>query len=165
MVSESAIALAPLLPGRSVADLTALCSVKAQSVQPVEAVPLHPLLTQLSADYALGVMTNDAEQAARDQLARCGITALFRAIIGFDSGHGAKPDAAPLLAFARLIDTAPADIVMVGDSSHDLHAAKAAGCIPLGVLTGPAGADDLRAAGAEAVLDNIGQLPFFLAHR
>ena len=48
-----------------------------------------------------------------------------------------------LLAFADAVGIAPARIVMVGDSTHDLHAGRAAGMQTVGVLTGLAGAETL----------------------
>ncbi|RED12303.1 HAD family hydrolase [Pontivivens insulae] len=162
---DAARVIAPLLKTYTVATLTEALSRAAETVEPVEAVPLRPLLEQLAQDHKLGVMTNDAERAAHDQLSRCGVTEYFDAIIGFDSGYGAKPDPDPLLAFAAMAGLAPGDIAMIGDSSHDLHAARAAGFVPVGVLTGPATEDDLYAAGAAAVLSDIGALPEYLAAR
>lgn len=159
---DSALRLAPHLPDWDYDALLAHCTQAARSVQPVQATPLAPLLATLGRTHILGVMTNDAEQAARDQLHRCGVVAHFAQVIGFDSGHGAKPDPGPLLAFAAHVSLAPAEILMVGDSTHDLDAARAAGCVPLGVLTGPATRDTLRAAGAVDVLDDISQLPDYL---
>jgi phosphoglycolate phosphatase len=58
----------------------------------------------------------------------------------------------------------PADVVMVGDSLHDLMAARAAGMHAVGVLTGLAEAAIL-APFADAVLPDIGALPEWLAER
>ncbi len=114
------------------------------------------------AGYALGIATNDAEEPARANLAQVGIEGMFDFISGYDSGYGSKPEPGPLLAFAKALNLAPAEVAMVGDSTHDLFAAKAAGMARVAVLTGPATADEL-APYADVVLPDIGALPDWLS--
>lgn len=134
-------------------------------VHQVPVTPLAPLLSDLrGSGYRLGVATNDGEAPARAHLARAGIETAFDFIAGYDSGHGAKPAPEMLLAFARMCGLAPNQVLMIGDSTHDLHAAAAAGMPALGVLTGYAGYDDL-APHAEAVLPTIADLPAWLSRR
>jgi phosphoglycolate phosphatase len=131
----------------------------------VPAVPLAPLLKVLSdRGLRLGVATNDAEAPARAHLKVAGITDHFEFVAGYDTGHGAKPDAGMCLAFADHLGIAPQDCVMVGDSLHDLHAGRAAGMISVAVLTGIADAATL-APYAEVVLNDIGDLPEWLDAR
>lgn len=126
------------------------------------AVPLIPLLEGFRArGLALGVATNDSETPARLHLASVGITELFDFISGYDSGHGAKPAPGPLLAFATAVDLPPEQIVMVGDSTHDLHAGRAAGMRTIAVLTGTATADTLAPL-ADVVLCDVGEIPAWL---
>jgi phosphoglycolate phosphatase len=87
--------------------------------------------------YPLGIMTNDAEANTRAQLRRLDIDGLVMFVAGYDSGFGAKPDAAPVLAFAAAAGVAPGQVAVIGDSPHDLIAARAAGAIAVGVLSGP----------------------------
>ena len=160
--AEAAALLVPHLPGHDHASLSVLLRAAASRIDPVPAVPLAPLLGRLrGARLALGVMTNDSERAARAQLARAGIDAAFDFVAGYDSGHGAKPDAAPLLAFADAMALAPAECAMVGDSTHDLTAARAAGMTAIGVLTGPADRAALAPL-ADVVLPDISHLPRWL---
>jgi phosphoglycolate phosphatase len=93
--------------------------------------------------YRLGVMTNDAEANTRAQLRRLGISDLIEFVAGYDSGFGQKPDAAPVLAFAASSGVVPSEVAVVGDSPHDLIAARAAGAVAVGVLSGPNGAEIL----------------------
>lgn len=154
---DVAHALAPVL-GRDPHTLLPLINVEAAKVEVVSPVPLRPLLAGLRASgLALGVATNDAEAPARAHLGQAGIVDLFDFIAGADSGFMPKPDPAMCLGFAQAIGRDPARIAMIGDSLHDLHAARAAGMIPIGVLTGPA--DRARLAPhAAIVLDHIGAL-------
>ncbi|MEL6211117.1 MAG: HAD hydrolase-like protein, partial [Pseudomonadota bacterium] len=58
---------------------------------------------------------------------------------------------------------APAEIAMIGDSTHDMACARAASCgLRVGVLTGPASHADL-APHADHVIDSIDALPALLA--
>jgi phosphoglycolate phosphatase len=49
----------------------------------------------------------------------------------------------------------PDRVVVVGDTPHDVDAARQNGVRAVGVATGPSTAADLRAAGADAVLDSL----------
>lgn len=124
-----------------------------------EIVPLAPLLARLgSGGMRLGVMTNDAEAAARAHMDQLGVAGAFAVILGSDSGHGAKPGAGPLLAAARDMSVPPDQTAMVGDSTHDLLAGRAAGMVTIGVTSGLASADVL-APYADLVLPSIAALP------
>ena len=161
--ADIAAALAPELPGLTVADLTDRIDASAAQAPMSEAVPLMPLLTALRArGLRLGVATNDSEAPARQHLQNHGITGCFDFIAGYDSGYGAKPGPGMCLAFARQLDLDPARVAMVGDSRHDLEAGRAAGMRTIAVLTGIARRDDL-APHADVVLADIGQIPGWLS--
>jgi phosphoglycolate phosphatase len=135
----------------------------AAAVRPVEAAPLAPLLGRLRAEgFALGVATNDAEAAARAQLA--GVLDLLDFLAGYDSGFGAKPGPGMAQAFCRHVGLLPEEVAIIGDSTHDLYCGQAAGLVTIGVLTGPAEASDL-APHADAVVEHVGALPGWLAAR
>ncbi len=156
---EAAECVLRALPGRELAEVEHLLMQSAARAPLAPAVPLDPFLRGLAAEgMALGVVTNDTEFGARAHLEAAGVISRFDFVAGFDSGHGAKPAAGPLLAFAAAAGLAPERVVMVGDSLHDLHAGRAAGMQVVGVLTGMAGAAEL-APHAEAVLPDIGHLP------
>lgn len=124
----------------------------------VPAVALAPFLDGLAAQgLRLGVMTNDTEYGARAHLGDAGVVDRFDFIAGFDSGFGAKPDPDPLLAFADAFSLRPERVVMVGDSTHDLIAGRAAGMQTIAVLTGMANEAEL-APHADAVFPHIGHV-------
>jgi phosphoglycolate phosphatase len=134
----------------------------AAEVRPVEAAPLVPLLDALRArGLVLGVATNDAEEPARAQLAEAGVLDRFDFVAGYDSGYGAKPGTGMHAAFCEAMALAPAEVAMIGDSTHDLHSGRAAGMLAVAVLTGPAEAEDL-APHADAVLAHVGEIPSWL---
>lgn len=159
---EVAKALAVHLPGTDPVRLERHLSERAAEAPLREAVPLDPYLRGLaSRGLALGVMTNDSEISARAHLDAVGVFGHFDFVAGADSGYGAKPDPDPLWAFCNMVDVVPEQAVMVGDSAHDLVAARAAGMIPVGVLTGLAPAEELASL-ARVVLPDIGHLPGWL---
>lgn len=128
----------------------------------VETTPLVAFITTLkSAGLKVGVATNDAEFPARAHLSVAGIEALFDFIAGFDSGFGGKPAPGQLLGFCDATGLAPSECVMVGDSTHDLRAGRAAGMVTVAVLTGVAGREAL-APQADVVLDSIAAMPDWL---
>lgn len=160
--AQVAAALHVHFPETTVPDLQSRLDAEAARAPQREAVALRPLLKGLRArGLRLGVATNDAEHPARAHLLAAGVAEMFDFIAGFDSGHGGKPSPGQLLAFAQAVDLPPGRIAMVGDSLHDLHAAAAAGMVPVAVLTGPAEAAEL-APHAAAVLSDIGHLPAWL---
>jgi len=163
--AEVTEALLPHLPEFDGAGLLALLDEEARRAPQLEAVPLVPLLGALrESGLHLGLATNDTEAAARTHLAGAGVLELFHFVSGFDSGFGAKPGPGPHLAFAKARGLAPGEIAMVGDSTHDLSAGRAAGMCCIGVLTGPAEAAELAPL-ADVVLPDIGHLPAWLADR
>lgn len=150
------------LPGWTVEAMELHLMKSAARAEQVPAADLVPLLQALRGQgLKLGVMTNDTEYAARAHLDRAGVSGLLDRIIGFDSGYGAKPEPEPLLAFSTALGLAPGRVAMVGDSTHDLIAGRAAGMVCIAVLTGPATRADL-APFADHVLQDVGALPAWL---
>ncbi len=109
----------------------------------------------------LGLMTNDADANTRAQLARLGLVDLLEFVAAYDSGFGHKPDPDPVLAFARQVGVAPAEIAVVGDTEHDLAAARAAGAVAVGVLSGPVPRERLLPH-ADVLLPSIAKLDDWL---
>jgi phosphoglycolate phosphatase len=110
----------------------------------------------------LGLMTNDADANTRAQIQRLGLDSLLEFIAAYDSGYGHKPDPDPVLAFARFAGVAPAGIAVVGDTEHDLLAARAAGSIAVGVLSGPVPRERLEPH-ADVLLPSIAELDGWLS--
>ena len=159
---ETADQIMTVLPHLDKQALLARMNAAAAQVPQVEAVPLVSYFTGLrQAGLCLGIATNDAEAPARTHLGRAKVSDLFDFIAGYDSGHGGKPAPGQLLAFCGQTGLQPAECLMVGDSTHDLHAGRAAGMGTIGVLTGPAPAEELSPF-ADVVLQDIGEIPDWL---
>jgi phosphoglycolate phosphatase len=161
---------AEVMPGLDVARIEAHANLAAGEIGLLGKPALAPATDDLPGllaglrdeGFALGVATHDGEAAARGQLAAAGALGHFAFVCGYDSGFGLKPGPGMVTAFARAVGIAAGEVAMVGDSVHDLAAARAAGAaLALGVLTGPATEADL-APHADAILPSIAALPGFL---
>jgi phosphoglycolate phosphatase len=139
--------------------LTAVESLRA--LTPIGA-PAAALGALKAMGLRLGVATNDSEASARRQIEALGLDEAIEFIVGYDSGHGGKPEPGMVLAFARHLGADPSQIAMVGDSLHDLDAARAAGALAVAVLSGPANRDVL-APHADHVVADIEALPALFA--
>ncbi|MEM9329874.1 MAG: HAD family hydrolase [Pseudomonadota bacterium] len=109
----------------------------------------------------LGIGTNDSEANAVSQMQRLEFETFFHKILGSDSGYGAKPGPGMVTGFVEHCGLAPEQVMMVGDSLHDLEAGKAAGVVTCGVETGPADRSALEKH-ADIVLPSIAGLPGYL---
>ncbi|MGJ4854784.1 HAD family hydrolase [Labrys sp. La1] len=119
------------------------------------------LSTLKSRGYLLGICTNDSEAGARAHCEKLGLMPWLDAVLGYDSGHGRKPEPGPVLGFAGAFGVAPREIALVGDSTHDLHAVKAAGGTAIAVLSGFAQREEL-APHADHVIESVMDLPDLL---
>ncbi len=104
-------------------------SVAHRVVDTVTPVPdaEHTLDSLAALGISLAVVTNDDESSAIEQLSTLGWASRFDPIYGYDSGHGCKPQPGVVLAAMRALGARPEETLMVGDSSLDLLAARAAG--------------------------------------
>jgi phosphoglycolate phosphatase len=120
--------------------------------------PADVAQTLVARGVQLGIATNDCEIAARQQAAALGLMPHLAFIAGYDSGFGAKPEPGMIEGFARHIGADAAHVALVGDSVHDMDAARRAGALAIGVLTGPLGREEL-ALHADHVIHSIADLP------
>lgn len=133
-----------------------------ETVEWLPGVP-EALTTLTNSGFRLGIATNDSEANAITQFSTLKATQHFEVILGADSGYGGKPGPGMVTAFSALQSIPAGNILMVGDSTHDLEAGKSAGAKCCGVLTGPADRADLEKA-AEYVIDSVVDLPELLSN-
>jgi len=84
----------------------------------------------------LACLTNKPTVFAEQLLTLKGLRGHFLHVFGGDAFERKKPDPLPLLKTCEALGTAPCDTWMVGDSSNDAQAARAAGCPVLLVTYG-----------------------------
>ena len=150
--------LQPIIPKKTEADILTAQQFHYSNLEQKPVKNLHKILKRLyQLGYLMSIATNDLEASAISQLKKSGISEFFTEIIGADSGYGAKPEPFQLLAISEKIGLEPLEIVMVGDSTHDMIAARRANFRACAVLTGVATELDLQAY-SDAVFDDISYL-------
>ena len=92
----------------------------------------------------LAIVTSKSLQSARPALERFGLGEKMQVVITSDDTEKHKPDPEPLLLAATRLGIAPEKCAYLGDSIHDLHAARAAGMQALAALWGPSPPETLR---------------------
>ena len=116
-------------------------------------------LTRLRArGWKLACLTNKPNAFAVPLLHSKGLAGFFDAVFGGDAFERKKPDPLPLLKTCEALGTLPARTLMVGDSSNDVRAARAAGCPVVLVSYGYNHGEPVAAAGADRVINQIDQL-------
>jgi phosphoglycolate phosphatase len=80
------------------------------------------------AGWRLACLTNKPLSFAQPLLQAKGLDGLFTHVFGGDSFARKKPDPLPLLKTCEALGVQPFEALMVGDSSNDAQAARAAGC-------------------------------------
>jgi pyrophosphatase PpaX len=112
-----------------------------------------------AAGHPIGVVTAKIEQGALRTLAHTGLLPYVQAIVGADSCANAKPHPEPVLLALTRLGYPPTEAVLVGDSPHDIAAAKAAGAIAVAALWGACGREALAVAGPDQFLADVAEVP------
>ncbi len=136
--------------------------IRYYDAHPCDLTRLYPgalaALDALAADgWAVALCTNKPEPIARQVLDALGITDRFVSIIGGQDGLPLKP--APDMILLNMCDAnvTAERAVMIGDSSADLEAARAAG-IPVILMSHGYSSIPVTTLGADATRDHFGQL-------
>ena len=119
-----------------------------------------PLLEALQRrdDVYLALLTGNYQEAARLKLEYFGLWRYFRCGAFGDDAPDRNGLVAKALTAIRECGgpvVEPPEVVVVGDTPHDVACAAAGGARSLAVATGGFDADVLRAAGADIVLDDL----------
>ncbi len=125
-------------------------------------IPLLPgareLLQQLSrAKVPYAIATSGHRESARPALEKLGVSPEIP-VITRQEVHRAKPDPDLFLAAAQRLNVPMARAMVVGDSVWDLLAARRAGCLGIGVLSGGYGKEELEQVGAYRVYQDPADL-------
>lgn len=130
--------------------------------------PLYPgVLEGLQALRARGLpmacLTNKPIAFAAPLLEKKGLAPFFSHVFGGEAFERKKPDPLPLLKTCEALGTSPSHTLMVGDSSNDARAARAAGC-PIVLMTyGYNHGEPVSTVEADATLNRLDALLELLA--
>ena len=106
----------------------------------------------------LACLTNKPTSFAKPLLAAKGLDGFFEFAFGGDAFARKKPDPLPLLKTCEALGTAPARTLMIGYSSNDAKAARAAGCPVLLVTYGYNHGEPVRGVDADGFVDSLAEL-------
>ena len=116
-------------------------------------------------DVTTGLLTGNFEEGARIKLGYFDLWRYFR--FGAFGGDAADRNALVPFAVERaracgLPEIADSDVLVVGDTPHDVMCAHVAGATAVAVATGSSSVDELRATGAEHVFEHLADTNAFL---
>jgi len=128
--------------------------------------PLLDALEELGDRVIVGLLTGNIEAGAELKLSSAGLAGRFR-LGAYGSDHEER-SALPAIALARAReltgrDIVGRDIVIIGDTPHDVTCGRALGVRALGVATGSFDTAALAAAGADAVFPDLSDTAAALA--
>jgi HAD superfamily hydrolase (TIGR01509 family) len=119
-------------------------------------------LNALAPHYPMAVVS------ARDQAHNFGfmdafdLRGMFECVATSQTCVHTKPFPDPVLWAAAQMGTDPREVLMVGDTTVDIHAGRSAGAQTVGVLCGFGSEAELRRAGADLILTSTADLPAVL---
>ncbi|MFM8321075.1 MAG: HAD family hydrolase [Chloroflexota bacterium] len=129
-------------------------------VPPPGIIPgVDEMLARLQGRFPLAIVSARGEHATRLFLDGNRLTPFFAAIATGQTTRYTKPFPDPLLWAASQLGVPPSACLMVGDTTVDIRAGRAAGAQTVGVLCGFGERSELLRAGADALLLSTADLP------
>ena len=113
---------------------------------------IHPMLAHLRGRYRLGIVSARDSRGVAAFLAESGLAPFFDCVASVRTCRRSKPHPAPVLWAATQLGVPPESCLMVGDTTVDIRAGRAAGAQTAGVLCGFGEQEELVRAGAGIVL-------------
>ena len=106
----------------------------------------------------LACVTNKPTRFAAELLQRKRLAGAFEAVFGGDAFERKKPDPLPFLRTCAALASAPQRTLVVGDSSNDAAAARAAGCPVVLVTYGYNHGEPVASVDADGFVDSLAEI-------
>jgi HAD superfamily hydrolase (TIGR01509 family) len=119
---------------------------------------VQEMLKILGQRYPMCTISTGGAPRVERFLEHFGVRDLFKAVVGAQTTRRMKPHPEPLLYAAREMGVAPAECLMIGDTTIDIRTGLAAGAQTVGVLCGFGTEDELRDTGAGLILRTTSDL-------
>jgi HAD superfamily hydrolase (TIGR01549 family) len=130
-----------------------------QSTKKFLLVPgVDEMLKQLHGRYPMAVVSARDERSTLAFLEHYDLTKYFDVIITGLSAKYTKPYPDPILLAAQKMNIAPENCLMIGDTTVDIRAGRAAGAQTVGVLCGFGEEPELHQMGANMILKDTPKL-------
>jgi len=111
------------------------------------------MLEQLYLLYPMAVVSARGERSAQWFLDQFELSHFFKTIVTAQTCEFTKPYPDPIEWAAKEMGVSPQECLMIGDTTVDILAAKAAGAQAVGVLCGFGERAELKAAGADIIVE------------
>lgn len=129
---------------------------------------VRELIEQLAAerDVTLGLLTGNYPETGRMKIAAAGLNPDVFTVAAWGIDGRTRRDLPPVAMnrhrerHGRSI--APEQVIIIGDTPHDVDCARAHACRSIGVATGVFTAAELRDSGADLAVDTLGDTPAVL---
>lgn len=116
------------------------------------------MLASLHGRFPLAVVSARDERGTRAFLDHFHLTRYFDVIVTALTAPHTKPYPDPVIYAAQKTGVAPESCLMIGDTTVDMRAGKAAGAQTVGVLCGFGEEEELRRAGADEILKSTAEV-------
>lgn len=114
-----------------------------------------------AAGIKLAVVTSRVRQTTLYGLRLFGLEAFFPVVVTMDDVSSHKPRPEPVLKGIELLQLAPGEAVMIGDSPHDILAARAAGVTSVAAGWSKIPRERLLAASPDVIVNNMEEFVSF----
>lgn len=115
-------------------------------------------LEELKGLYGMSIVSARGERSTMMFLDQFNLTSMFQYIATAQTCEHTKPYPDPILWVAENMGVRPDQCLMIGDTTVDILAARAAGAQSVGVLCGFGEKDELEKAGADLILESTSKL-------
>ena len=125
---------------------------------------VEEMLHVLKEKYPMAVVSARDEHGTLHFLDQFSFRPLFQAVVTSQTCVYTKPFADPVLHAAEVMGVEPHECLMIGDTTVDIRAGKAAGAQTVGVLCGFGEEKEMRRAGADLIINSTHELLSVLGH-
>ncbi len=119
---------------------------------------VEEMLIRLKGRYPMSIVSARDEKGTMRFLEQFDLVKYFDVIITGQSAAHTKPYPDPILLAAQKMGVRPSDCLMIGDTTVDIRAGKAAGAQTVGVLCGFGEEKELTRKGADLILQTTSEL-------
>lgn len=120
------------------------------------------MLEEIKGRYPMAVVSARDEASTLVFLDQFGLRSYFDVFVTALTARHTKPYPDPIIYAAQKMGVNPAACLMIGDTTVDIRAGKAAGAQTVGVLCGFGEEAELRAKGADEIIDSTANLAAIL---
>jgi len=119
---------------------------------------IQEMLERLYGKYPMAVVSARDDRSTREFLNQFELTGYFQEIVTAITAEHTKPYPDPILYAAEKMNVDPENCLMIGDTTVDIRAGKAAGAQTVGVLCGFGERAELERRGTDLILESTADL-------